>query len=170
MIQPSRTAAASCSFCESYEGREADREMNAFLVMCAIESVSRFSNTRCSEFKIEQSHDILRKGFQTEDPMADSPFLRSTSAGVTLALRAQPGAKKTAITGVYGEGETAQLKIAIQAPPIEGRANEALIAFLASTFDLPKSSIEIVSGASSRSKVFLMRGVTLERAESALSI
>src|SRR5579872_3589633 len=135
--------------------------MNALLVICTIASVRLLSNTRGSEFKIEQSHDILRKGFQTEDPMVHSPFLRPTSAGVTLALRAQPGAKKTAITGIYGEGETAQLKIAVQAPPLEGRANEALIAFLARTFDLPKSSIEIVSGASSRSKVFLMRGVTL---------
>ena len=49
--------------------------------------------------------------------------------GVTLAVRAQPGAKKTAITGVYGEGAAAQLKIAVHAPPVEGRANAALIGF-----------------------------------------
>ena len=52
---------------------------------------------------------------------------------MTLAVRAQPGAKKTAITGVYGEGESAQLKIAVHAPPVEGRANSALVAFLAET-------------------------------------
>jgi uncharacterized protein (TIGR00251 family) len=102
--------------------------------------------------------------------MSHAPFLRPTSAGVTLALRAQPGAKKAAITGIYGEGESAQLKIAVQAPPVEGRANEALIAFLAKTFDLPKSSIDLVSGGSSRSKVFLLRGLTLERAETALRV
>ena len=96
-------------------------------------------------------------------------MLRSTEAGVTLAVRAQPGAKKTAITGVYGEGATAQLKIAVQAPPIEGRANEALIAFLANTFNLPKSAVEITSGELSRSKVFFLRGVTLAHAEAALS-
>jgi uncharacterized protein (TIGR00251 family) len=89
-------------------------------------------------------------------------------AGVTLAVRAQPGAKKTAIVGLYGEGDSAQLKIAVQAPPVEGRANEALIAFLAEQFDLAKLSVQIVSGELSRTKVFLLRGVSLEKANSLL--
>ncbi len=58
-------------------------------------------------------------------------MLHAKSAGVTLAVRAQPGAKRTAITGIYGEGAAAQLKIAVNAPPFEGRANAALVAFLA---------------------------------------
>ena len=95
-------------------------------------------------------------------------MLRSTESGVTLAVRAQPGAKKTAITGVYGEGAAAQLKIAVQAPPVEGRANSALIAFLAERFGLPKSKVDIVSGELSRSKVFLLRGIAAERAEALL--
>jgi len=95
-------------------------------------------------------------------------MLRASSAGVTLAVRAQPGAKKTAITGIYGEGATAQLKIAVHAPPLEGRANQALIAFLAETFDLSKNAIELSSGELSRSKVFLLRGVTLAKAETVL--
>lgn len=95
-------------------------------------------------------------------------YLRATSTGVTLAVRAQPGAKKTAIVGIYGEGDTAQIKIAVQAPPIEGRANEALIAFLAKIFDLPKSSVELMSGESSRSKVFLLRDVSYAAAEALL--
>jgi uncharacterized protein len=90
-------------------------------------------------------------------------MLREVPGGVTLAVRAQPGAKKTAIVGVYGEGDAAQLKIAVQAPPVEGRANEALIAFLAESFGVQKGSVEIVSGELSRSKVFLLRGVRLER-------
>ena len=73
-------------------------------------------------------------------------------------MRAQPGAKKTAITGVYGEGATAQLKIAVHAPPLEGRANAALIAFLADIFSRLKFAVELTSGDSSRSKVFLLRG------------
>ena len=96
-------------------------------------------------------------------------MLRATAAGVTLAVRAQPGAKKTAITGVYGEGAAAQLKIAVHAPPLEGRANTALIAFLAEMFSLPKHAVELVSGELSRSKVFLLRGVTLAQAETALA-
>ena len=96
-------------------------------------------------------------------------MLRATEGGVTLAVRAQPGAKKTAIIGVYGEGASAQLKVAVQAPPVEGRANSALIAFLAETFALPKNKVEIVSGELSRSKVFLLRGVSLKKAEAILA-
>ena len=96
-------------------------------------------------------------------------MLRAAAGGVTLAVRAQPGAKKTAITGIYGEGATAQLKIAVHAPPLEGRANEALIAFLAETFSVPRSAVKLVSGELSRSKVFLLRGVTMARATAVLA-
>ena len=95
-------------------------------------------------------------------------MLRSTASGVTLAVRAQPGAKKTAITGVYGEGAAAQLKVAVHAPPLEGRANQALIAFLAETFAVPKNAVEVISGELSRSKVILLRGVTLAEASAVL--
>ncbi|MDR3739206.1 MAG: DUF167 domain-containing protein [Terracidiphilus sp.] len=95
-------------------------------------------------------------------------MIRQTAEGVTVAVRAQPGAKKTAIVGVYGEGAAAQLKIAVQAPPIGGRANEALIAFLAKTCGVPKSAVSLVNGELSRSKVFLLRGVTLAQAEAVL--
>jgi uncharacterized protein (TIGR00251 family) len=97
-------------------------------------------------------------------------MLRSTAEGVTLAVRAQPGAKKTAITGVYGEGPAAQLKIAVHAPPLEGRANQALIAFLAESFGVPKNAVELRSGELSRSKVFLLRGVSFEKAEAVFSV
>jgi len=92
-------------------------------------------------------------------------MLRSTEGGVTLAVRALPGAKKTEVLGVYCEGEKARLKIRVQAPAIEGRANSALIAFLAEAFALPKNKVEIVSGELSRSKVFLLRGVSFEQAK-----
>jgi len=97
-------------------------------------------------------------------------MLRTTPAGVTLAVRAQPGAKKTAIVGIYGEGLNAQLKIAVHAPPLEGRANEALIAFVAETFALPRRAVEIISGESSRSKTLLLRGVTLTQIEARLAL
>jgi uncharacterized protein (TIGR00251 family) len=84
-------------------------------------------------------------------------------------VRAQPGAKRTAITGVYGEGASAQLRIAVQAPPVEGRANEALIAFLAEMFSIPKSAVELVSGELARNKVFLLRGVSVQSATARVS-
>ena len=62
-----------------------------------------------------------------------------------------------------------QLKIAVHAPPLEGRANQALIAFLAEAFSIPKSAVELASGELSRSKVFCLRGVTLAKAEAVLS-
>ena len=95
-------------------------------------------------------------------------MIRQAKDGVTLAVRAQPGAKKTAVVGVYGEGAAAQVKIAVQAPPIEGRANEALVSFLAATFDIPRARVELVTGELSRSKVFLLRGVTEEQATTVL--
>jgi hypothetical protein len=96
-------------------------------------------------------------------------MLRAAAEGVTLVVRAQPGAKRTAIIGIYGEGTAAQLKIAVQAPPLEGRANEALIAFLAEAFGLPKNAVQLVSGELSRSKVFLLRGITLARVTAVLA-
>lgn len=88
-------------------------------------------------------------------------MIRETRDGVTLAVRVQPGAKKTAITGVYGEGPGAQLKIAVQAPPVESRANEALITFLSEIFCLSRLNVVLVSGGASRSKVFLLNGTNL---------
>jgi len=96
-------------------------------------------------------------------------MLRATPAGVTLAVRARPGAKKTAVVGIYGEGAAAELKIAIQAPPVDGRANQVLLAFLAETLSLPKSAVELISGKSSRSKVFLLSEVTLPQIDAKLS-
>jgi uncharacterized protein len=95
-------------------------------------------------------------------------MLRATQTGVSLAVRAQPGAKKTAIIGIYGGGATSQLKIAVQAPPLEGRANEALIAFLARTFALPKNAVKLISGELSRNKVFLLQGISLTQAAQVL--
>ncbi len=96
-------------------------------------------------------------------------MLRAAAAGVSLAVRAHPGAKKTAIIGIYGEGTTAQLKIAVQAPPLEGRANEALTAFLAQTFALPKNAVKLISGDLSRNKIFRIEGITLARATAVLA-
>ena len=101
--------------------------------------------------------------------MTNNVWLRSVPGGVTLAIRALPGAKKkTAILGVYCEGEKARLKIAVQAPAVEGRANLALIEFLAEQFGISKRAVELVSGELSRSKVFLIRGLWMDQATARL--
>lgn len=92
-------------------------------------------------------------------------MLRTVPEGVTLSVRAQPGARKTAIAGLFGEGEAAQLKIAVQAPPVEGKANAAILAFLAKFFSLSRTKVELVQGELNRNKVFLLRGLTLDEAQ-----
>jgi len=96
-------------------------------------------------------------------------MLHADSAGVTLSVRAQPGAKRTAIVGIYGEGTSAQLKIAVNAPPLDGRANAALIEFLAEMFGLPKNAVEMLSGETAKSKVFQLRGVSMARATAVIA-
>ena len=94
--------------------------------------------------------------------MPHPTVFRFAADGVTLAVRAQPGAKKTAINGIYGEGDEAQLKIAVHAPPIEGRANEALLKFIAEAFGVPLRQVELKQGGQSRHKVVAITGSKVE--------
>jgi len=81
-------------------------------------------------------------------------FVRDVSDGCTLSVRVHPGAKNDAVTGLHAGA----LKIALSAPPVDGRANEALIAFVAEKVGLPKARVSLVGGASSRSKVLRITG------------
>ncbi len=84
--------------------------------------------------------------------------VRATQEGVRFTVRVTPRASRTAIIGVIGEGDGAALKIALHAPPLEDRANAALIEFLADLLRTPRSAIEIRGGQHARSKVILVRG------------
>lgn len=77
----------------------------------------------------------------------------------TLAIKAQPGAPRSEVVGWLGEA----VKVKVQAPPLEGRANEALVRFLAEQLDLPPRCVSLVRGDSSRQKLVRITG--LERAE-----
>jgi uncharacterized protein len=76
----------------------------------------------------------------------------------TLELHVQPGARKTEVAGMHG----ARIKIRLAAPATEGRANEALIEFLAEKFGVAKRDIRILSGMKSRDKRVLIEGVTTQ--------
>jgi uncharacterized protein (TIGR00251 family) len=76
------------------------------------------------------------------------PWLTVAGADVVLNLHIQPGAKKTEVVGLHGEA----LKVRLAAPPVDGKANEALVAFLAETLGVAKARVCFVSGASSRAK------------------
>jgi uncharacterized protein (TIGR00251 family) len=79
-----------------------------------------------------------------------------------------PRAGKTAITGTLGEGADAVLKVALAAPPVDGRANEALIAYLAGLLGVARSEIAIVCGEQSRNKRIRVKGCTAEQVRMAL--
>jgi uncharacterized protein (TIGR00251 family) len=67
---------------------------------------------------------------------------------ITLTIHAQPGAKHTEVAGVHG----AALKIRLAAPAVEGRANDALVAFLAASFGVPRRNVTLVRGETGRRK------------------
>ena len=74
--------------------------------------------------------------------------------GCTVAVRVHPGARKNGVTGIHADA----VKIALTAPPVDGRANEALIAFFAETLRVPRSRVALVAGAASRTKTLRITG------------
>ncbi len=86
-----------------------------------------------------------------------SDWFRVAADGrITLTLHIQPGAKKSEFAGLHGEA----LKIRLAAPPVDGKANEALVKFVAARLGLAKSAVSLVSGQTSRHKILEVRGTT----------
>ncbi|NMF91087.1 DUF167 domain-containing protein [Aromatoleum petrolei] len=81
--------------------------------------------------------------------MSETVWLREAAdGGLVLTLHIQPGAKKTEFVGLHGEA----MKIRLAAPPVDGKANAALCAFLADFCGVPKSAVTLISGETSRAK------------------
>lgn len=98
------------------------------------------------------------------EPLPD--WLRPTTAGVSLLLHIQPGAKRTELVGTHGDA----LKLRLAAPPVDGRANECLLGYLAATLGIPSRSLRLVSGATSRRKRVEANGVTVAEALTRLAV
>lgn len=81
-------------------------------------------------------------------------WYRKNGEVITLTLHVQPGAKRSEITGLHGEA----LKLKLAASPIEGRANEALLRFIADKFSVPLRQVELKQGGQSRHKVIAIAG------------
>ncbi|MFA6921052.1 MAG: DUF167 domain-containing protein [Gallionella sp.] len=77
---------------------------------------------------------------------------------ITLTLHVQPGAKRSEISGLHGDA----LKIRLAAPPIDGRANDALLKFIAGLFDVPQRQVELKQGGQSRHKVIAITGSSVD--------
>jgi uncharacterized protein len=88
------------------------------------------------------------------------PLVKDTRQGARFLVRLTPRARKTALLGLLVDGPDALLRIAVQSPPIEGRANAALVEFLSGLLGVPRSAIEIAAGEHARNKVILVRGPT----------
>jgi uncharacterized protein (TIGR00251 family) len=84
------------------------------------------------------------------------PF-REGPDGVSFAVRVQPRARRNAIVGELGDA----LKIALTAPPLGGRANEACVEFFADVLGVPRASVMIASGENSRNKVIRVTGLAV---------
>ncbi len=108
--------------------------------------------------KAEEQIQKRRAKGEERRARSDKPMItiRDTPSGATFQVRVQPRARKDAIVGEIGEA----LKLAVAAPPVEGRANEACIVFLAELLNVPRSSVTIAAGQSSRNKVVRVAGLS----------
>ena len=96
--------------------------------------------------------------------MCGMEWIKETAKGVLLPVRAVPRASKNEIQGIHGDA----LKVRLQAPPVEGKANQALIRFLSDALDIPRSQLSIASGETGRNKAVLITGISKEELVSLL--
>lgn len=92
-------------------------------------------------------------------------MITSTAEGVEIDLRVIPRARTTRFGGVRDD----RLVVRLAAPPVEGAANDALLEFLADTFDVPRRSVRILSGERGRQKRVAIAGVTADQIRSTLN-
>ena len=93
-------------------------------------------------------------------------FIRSSTEGMLIDVYVQPKARMARIVGLHGD----RLKVALRQPPEGGKANLELVALLAELLQVPKSSIELLRGATSRQKTLRISSVSEEQIRSRLAI
>ncbi|MBR59026.1 MAG: hypothetical protein CMH54_13540 [Myxococcales bacterium] len=87
------------------------------------------------------------------------PYLHPGSPdGVSIRIRASPGARHNRLEGIYG----AALRVRIKAPPVDGKANLALTRFLADLLQVPRGAVRLTHGETSRDKIVHIAGVQLD--------
>ena len=89
-------------------------------------------------------------GLRAED------FVLPAEGGVYIKLRVSPGAKRTAVKGLYGEGA---IRLSVAAPPVGGKANAEVERYLAGLFNLSSSEVTVIKGVSSRDKLVFLNGL-----------
>lgn len=93
------------------------------------------------------------------------PCLQQRADGsILLTLYVQPRASRNELAGLHGDA----MKLRLTTPPVDGKANKAVVAFLAKLLKIPKSSVQIISGLQSRSKRIALTGITEQQVRSVL--
>jgi len=85
--------------------------------------------------------------------------IQENAGAAAFAVKVHPRARKNAITGTVGDA----LKLSLTAPPVDGKANQAVIEFFADFFQIPRSSITITSGETSRLKTVRIYGISADQ-------
>ncbi len=92
--------------------------------------------------------------------------IHESAAGAVFAVKVHPRAKKNAITGEFGDA----LKVSLTAPPVDGAANAACVDFFAKLLKVPRSSVTIASGQSSRNKTICVAGLSSEQVQARIGM
>ena len=92
--------------------------------------------------------------------------IKQNNGYITLKVRVQPKASKTALTGILD----GVLKVSITAPPVDNEANKALCEYLAKRLKLPKSAVTVIVGETNRNKIVAIKNVTIEKLRAELTI
>ncbi len=98
-------------------------------------------------------------------PELSETAFKPENGGTLVSCRVQPGASKSGVLGDYA----GSVRIALQAPPVDGKANQALCRLLADLCDIPKSRVELRAGKSSRSKIVKITGISPAQVREILS-
>ncbi len=91
-------------------------------------------------------------------------FARDVADGCTVSVRVHPGARRSAVSGIHGS----TVKISLTTPPVDGRANEALIAFVAELLGIPRGRVSLVAGMTGRAKMLRITGKNAAEVRAAL--
>jgi hypothetical protein len=91
-------------------------------------------------------------------------YARDVTDGCTVSVRVHPGARRNAVSGVHDGA----VKISLTSPPVDGRANEALIAFVAELLRIPRGRVSLVAGMTGRAKVLRVTGKSAAEVRAAL--
>ena len=92
-------------------------------------------------------------------------WIKARGEKILISVRVQPGASKNVVTGIR-EGS---LTIKLCSPPVDGRANDSLIRFVAKRLNISRSSIQIIQGIKNRKKLLEVAGVSIADAENAFN-